>query len=98
MSERTVQILERWTVDASYLSDAGLGVEIGVFDGNAPQDWLDVGNLENFGNSWSGRLSWKALTMLGRMEGGPPGTEARMDAAGPGGVHVTRSGRRTFSG
>ncbi len=53
------QILERWTVNASYLADAGLGVEVGVFDGTEPEDWLDVGNYRDFGNSWSGRLSWR---------------------------------------
>lgn len=59
------QILERWTVNASYLADVGLGVEIGIFDGNEPDDWLDVGNIDNFGNSWSGRLSWR----FGAIEG-----------------------------
>ncbi len=53
------QILERWTVNASYLADSGLGVEVGIFDGTEPEDWLDVGNYRDFGNSWSGRLSWR---------------------------------------
>jgi len=53
------QILERWTVNLAYVGDRGLGVEFGVFDGDEPQDWLDVGNYRNFGNSWSGRVSWR---------------------------------------
>ena len=53
------QILERWTVNLSYLSDAGLGIEVGVFDGDEPEDWLDIGNYRNFGNSFSGRLSYR---------------------------------------
>lgn len=59
------QILERWTVNVSYLSDAGLGVEFGIFDGDEPEDWLDLGNYGNFGNSWSGRISWR----FGEIEG-----------------------------
>jgi hypothetical protein len=53
------QILERWTVNLVYLSDHGLGAEVGVFDGNEPEDWLDHGNIRDFGNSWSGRLSYR---------------------------------------
>ena len=53
------QILERWTVNLSYLSDAGLGIEVGVFDGDEPEHWLDMGNYRNFGNSFSGRLSYR---------------------------------------
>jgi hypothetical protein len=53
------QILERWTVNLSYLSNAGLGIEVGVFDGDEPEDWLDIGNYRHFGNSFSGRLSYR---------------------------------------
>ncbi|TVP42064.1 MAG: hypothetical protein EA350_17710, partial [Gemmatimonadales bacterium] len=60
------QILERWTLNVAYLGDRGVGVEFGVFDGDEPEDWLDVGNYGNFGNSWSGRLSWR----LGETVGG----------------------------
>ncbi|MEX2570965.1 MAG: hypothetical protein WD737_06645 [Gemmatimonadota bacterium] len=53
------QILERWTVNLTYLSEAGLGMEVGVFDGGEPVDPWDMSNFENFGNSWSGRLSYR---------------------------------------
>ncbi len=51
------QILERWTLNATYISDGGWGVEAGIFDGDEPEDPWDVGNYRNFGNSWSARLS-----------------------------------------
>jgi hypothetical protein len=59
------QILERWTLNASWLSETGLGVEVGIFDGDEPEDWLDVSNIGNFGNSWSGRLSWRFGELAG---------------------------------
>jgi hypothetical protein len=59
------QILERWTVNLSYLSNAGLGIEVGIFDGDEPEDWLDMGNYRNFGNSFSGRLSYRFGEMVG---------------------------------
>jgi hypothetical protein len=51
------QILERWTANAVYVTDRGWGFEAGLFDGDEPEHWRDVGNIGNFGNSWSARLS-----------------------------------------
>lgn len=51
------QILERWTVNATWLHRSGWSLEAGVFGGNEPQDAYDFSNIESFGNSWSARLA-----------------------------------------
>ncbi|MEX2530897.1 MAG: hypothetical protein WD960_08995 [Gemmatimonadota bacterium] len=51
------QILERWTVNAVYVTEGGWGVEGSIFDGGEPESPGDVGNHGNFPNSWSVRLS-----------------------------------------
>ncbi|TVR66343.1 MAG: hypothetical protein EA422_02330 [Gemmatimonadales bacterium] len=51
------QVLERWTANAVFLHDGGWSVEVGVFDGDEPEDAWDLGNYRNFGNSWSGRVA-----------------------------------------
>ena len=51
------QVLERWTANAVYLHDDGWSVEVGVFDGDEPEDPWDVSNYRNFGNSWSTRIA-----------------------------------------
>jgi hypothetical protein len=61
------QILERWTVNVAYLTDFGLGLEFGLFDGNEPEHPWDVSNIDHFGNSWSARASYR----FGGMTGAP---------------------------
>ena len=51
------QVLERWTANAVFLHDNGWSLEVGVFDGDEPEDAWDMGNYRNFGNSWSGRAA-----------------------------------------
>jgi hypothetical protein len=51
------QILERWTVNAVYVTEDGWGVEGSIFDGDEPESPGDVGNIRNFPNSWSVRLT-----------------------------------------
>jgi hypothetical protein len=51
------QILERWTIDAQYLSHGGTSVEAGLFSGAEPTGPYDLGNISSFGDSWSIRLA-----------------------------------------
>ncbi len=51
------QVLERWTANAVFLHDAGWSLEVGVFDGDEPEEPWDVSNYRNFGNSWSTRVA-----------------------------------------
>lgn len=53
------QVLERWVASLAYLTDAGFGIELGLFDGNEPDGPWDVSNIGSFGNSWSGRVSYR---------------------------------------
>jgi hypothetical protein len=51
------QILERWTLNAQYLSRSGTSVEAGLFGGAEPTGPYDFGNISSFGDSWSVRLA-----------------------------------------
>jgi hypothetical protein len=50
------QILERWTVNASYLR-SGWSIEAGTFGGTEPDGPYDFSNIESFPNSWSARVA-----------------------------------------
>jgi hypothetical protein len=50
------QILERWTVNAQYLTRGGTSVEAGIFGGAEPTGPYDFSNVSSFGDSWSMRL------------------------------------------
>ncbi len=49
------QILERWTLNGVWRRK-GWSVEAGVFGGTEPTGPYDMSNIDDFGNSWSGRL------------------------------------------
>jgi hypothetical protein len=51
------QILERWTLNAQYLSRAGTSIEAGLFGGAEPTGPYDFENIHSFGDSWSVRLA-----------------------------------------
>lgn len=51
------QILERWTLNAQYLSRTGTSVEAGLFGGEEPTGPYDFSNIGSFGDSWSVRLA-----------------------------------------
>jgi hypothetical protein len=51
------QVLERWTVNAQFLSHAGTSLEAGVFGGGEPNGPYDFSNIRSFGDSWSVRLA-----------------------------------------
>ncbi len=51
------QILERWTVNAQYLTPGGLSLEAGLFGGAEPEGPYDFDNINSFGDSWSARLA-----------------------------------------
>jgi hypothetical protein len=51
------QILERWTVNAQYLTLGGTSVEAGIFGGAEPTGPYDLHNISSFGDSWSVRLA-----------------------------------------
>jgi hypothetical protein len=50
------QILERWTLNAQYLSRGGTSVEAGLFGGTEPTGPYDFENIHGFGDSWSLRV------------------------------------------
>jgi hypothetical protein len=50
------QILERWTVNATWLLDRW-SVEAGLFGGQEPHGPYDFSNIESFGDSWSVRVA-----------------------------------------
>lgn len=50
------QVLERYTVNASYLR-GGWSIEAGVFGGTEPDGPWDFSNIESFPNSWSARVA-----------------------------------------
>jgi hypothetical protein len=58
------QILERWTVNASWLR-GGWSAEAGVFGGQEPDGAYDLSNIESFGDSWSARVArrWGAASV-----------------------------------
>ena len=66
------QILERWTVNASWLRN-GWSLEAGLFGGQEPEDAYDLSNIESFGDSWSARVA--------RRWGGTMPTETGWEAA-----------------
>lgn len=51
------QILERWTLNAQYLSRGGTSVEAGVFGGTEPTGPYDFQNIRSFGDSWALRVA-----------------------------------------
>jgi len=72
------QILERWTVNATWLYDRW-SLEAGLFGGQEPEGAYDFSNIEAFGDSWSVRVArrwgagtgpaaaWEASTSFGRV-------------------------------
>lgn len=50
------QILERWTVNATYVHRSGFSVEAGLFGGAEPDGPYDFSNLDSFADSWSVRF------------------------------------------
>ena len=50
------QILERWTLNG-VVATASWSVEGGLFSGNEPTGPYDLGNTEDFGQSWSARVA-----------------------------------------
>ena len=51
------QILERWTLNAQYLTRGGMSLEAGLFAGAEPSGPYDLGGISGFGNSWSARVT-----------------------------------------
>lgn len=54
------QILERWTLNAQYLTRGGTSLEVGLFGGGEPNGPYDFENIHSFGDSWSVRLTQRA--------------------------------------
>ena len=59
------QVLERYTINALYLTRTGLSLEAGLFSGGEPDGPYDFSNIESFGNSFSVR----AIQRLGSGSG-----------------------------
>lgn len=59
------QILERWTVNVTYLRRSGLSFEAGLFGGAEPDGPYDLSNIESFADSWSVRLAQRLGDGLG---------------------------------
>ena len=51
------QILERWTLNAQYLTSFGTSIEAGIFGGAEPTGPYDLSNTDGFGDSWAVRAA-----------------------------------------
>lgn len=59
------QILERWTLNAQYLTDFGTSIEAGIFGGAEPTGPYDMSNIDSFGDSWAVRAAQRFGTGFG---------------------------------
>lgn len=86
------QILERWTVNAQYLSRTGTSIETGLFGGAEPTGPYDFDNIRSFGDSWSVRLAqrfggvgpsapWEASVSYANVRQEGHGSSARTELA-----------------